>query len=104
MATLKIEFGLDSFGDEAKDRFIAPKISEIAEPKIPDISARRKYPLNVFIMNFQLSLTISNKKRQLIFNILRKVEDAFDEYGEGRKNLFSYVQSDKKRLYLILPR
>lgn len=98
MATLKIKFGLDSFPAETKDRLIAPKISELTEPNIPDITASRIYPLNVFIMNFELSLAISNKNRQLIFNILRKGQDAFDEYCEGRENLFSYTRSDKKKV------
>lgn len=96
MATLTIEIGLDAMTPEAKDRMIAPKISQLTIPEIPDISEQRKYPLNAFIFNFELSMTVSNKRRQLIFNIIRKVQDAFDEYCEGRNDLIAYVESDKK--------
>ena len=96
MATLKLQIGLDSLDNETKDGLIAPKISEITTPKIPDIRPKRKDPLSVFILNFQLSLTISNKTRQLLFNTLRRVQDAFDEYCEGRENILSFAQSDKK--------
>ncbi len=96
MATLTITIGLDAMTDDAKDRLIAPKIYQLYAPKIPDIFPQRKYPLNAFIFNLELSMIISNKRRQLVFNIIRKIQDAFDEYCEGRNDLISYVGSDKK--------
>jgi hypothetical protein len=63
---------------ETKDRLVAPKISELSAPNIPDISTRRNYPLNNFIMNIDLSLVLTNGVRQATFNFIRNAEAAFD--------------------------
>lgn len=98
MFTLTIKLGLDVMVDEVKDRLIAPKISQLESPQIPDISEKRTYPLNAFIFNFDLSMVVSNKNRQLLFNIIRKIGDAFDEYCFGTISLKNYVESDRKSI------
>jgi hypothetical protein len=82
----------DGMPAETKDRLIAPKISELSAPNIPDISTRRNYPLNNFIMNINLSLVLTNGVRQATFNFIRNAEAAFDTYCDGRKALFDYLQ------------
>jgi hypothetical protein len=77
--------------DDAKDKFIAPKISRLAVPAIPDISAEWEHLLNTFISNFDLALVLSNKQRQLVFNVIRKADDAFEEYCRAAGSLKDYV-------------
>jgi hypothetical protein len=91
MVTLRIQYGLDAMPDDTKDKLIAPKISKLAAPAAPAISAERKPLLNAFISNFKLSLSLSNKNRQFLFNVIRKAEDAFDEYCRAVDSLGEYV-------------
>ena len=91
MAKIKIRFGLDTMTNGAKGKFIAPKLSRLTAPDVPDLSADRAYLLNCFILNFELALTLSNKHRQLVFNVVRKSEDAFEEYCQAASNLRDYL-------------
>lgn len=91
MGTITFTFGFENMPDDTKDRLIAPKISLLSNPTIEDISEQRKYPLNTFIFNFQTSLMMKNKYRQLVFNLIRKSCDALDEYSEGYKNLSAFI-------------
>jgi hypothetical protein len=91
MAILTMRFGIDTMTDDTKDKFIAPKISALKAPALPDITAERRYLLATFILNFDLSLIMSNKHRQLIFNVVRKAEDAFNEYCQGADSLRQYI-------------
>src|SRR6266481_9075853 len=62
-----------------------------------DLRRRRTYPqsekplLDAFILNFTLSLTLSNKNRQFTFNVIRKAQDAFDEYCRAVDSLKEYA-------------
>lgn len=91
MVTLRIRCGLDTMADDAKDKFIAPKISHLGAPAVPDISAEWGHLLNAFILNFDLALALSNKHRQLLFNVIRKADDAFEEYCRAASSLRDYV-------------
>jgi hypothetical protein len=91
MAILKMHSGLDTLPDDTKDKVIAPKISRLRSPAAPDISAERKPLLNAFILNFELSLTLSNKNRQFTFNVIRKAQDAFEEYCRAVDSLKEYA-------------
>jgi hypothetical protein len=91
MVMLRIQYGLDAMPDDTKDKVIAPKISRLAAPTAPEISAERKPSLNAFISNFKLSLSLSNKNRQFLFNVIRKAEDAFDEYCRAVDSLTEFV-------------
>jgi hypothetical protein len=92
MAKLVLRFGLDTMVPSAKDRLIAPRISTLSELSLPDIASEKKNLLGAFVFNFDLSLTVSNKHRQLLFNVIRKAEDARDEYERGAGSLRAYVQ------------
>jgi hypothetical protein len=95
MAKLIFQFGIDAIPDETRDKVIAPKLSKLARPRVVDISAERKHPLSVFILNMDLSLVARNKHRQLIFNIVRKAEDAFDEYCLATNSLRAHLTAPK---------
>ncbi len=88
---LTIRYGLDTMPADTKDKFIAPKISALKAPTAPEISAERRPLLNAFILNFKLSLTLSNKNRQFTFNVIRKAQDAFEEYCRAVDNLKEYI-------------
>ncbi len=76
---------------DAKDKFIAPRISRLAAPAVPDISAEQRHLLDAFIVNFDLALALSNRHRQLLFNVIRKADDAFDEYCRAASSLKDFV-------------
>lgn len=81
---------------DTRDRLIAPKISELLAPNLPDISGSRKYPINGFISNPHLALALSNRIRQACFNFLRNAEAAFDEYCDARTALLSYLLAKRR--------
>ena len=93
MVKLTVYFPLETMTENAKNALIAPKISEFVSPGIPDIFERRKYLLNAFILNVELSITIKNRHRQLIFNMIRKVEGAFSEYCRARECVYDYIKA-----------
>lgn len=93
METIRFVFGLDSMVPETKNFLIAPKISELNAPILPDISAARGYPLSAFVLNIDVSLILPNLKRQCCFNFIRNAEAAFEEYGEARAALLSFVEN-----------
>jgi hypothetical protein len=95
MALLVIRSGLDRMVSDAKDKLIAPKISLLRKPSVPDISADRRQLLCTFISNDRLSLGVSNKHRQLLFNLARKAEDTLEEYCLGADNLRGYIAAPK---------
>jgi len=72
MVEIRIKFDFSSMVPETKNKLIAPRLSELVAPKLPDISRNRKYLLNAFILNFDLSLVLPNVLRQLYFNFIRK--------------------------------
>jgi hypothetical protein len=98
MAILRIHGGLDAMPDDTKDKVIAPKISRLRSPAAQDISAERKPLLNAFILNLKLSLTLSNKNRQFMFNVIRKTQDAFEEYCRAVDSLKEYVSAGRLTL------
>jgi len=95
---LTIRYGLDTMPDDTKDKIIAPKISKLRSPAAPDISAERKFLLNSFILNFKLSMGSSNKNRQFTFNVIRKTEDAFEEYCSAVESLKAYIADGGPKL------
>jgi len=91
VAKLVIRFGLDSMVPEAKDNFIAPKLSQLTAPKLEFVPAERRQYLTVFILNTDLTLRMSNLLRQCCFNFIRKAEYALDEYCSGASALRQYI-------------
>jgi hypothetical protein len=98
MAKLVIRIGLDSWPDVTMDNFIAAKISNLTGCGAPDISKNKKHVLNAFIMNHKLALSLNNSSRRLIFNFIRKVEIAFDEYCVARDSIIDYVAAKDQRV------
>ena len=91
MVTLTITFGLDAMVDSAKDKLIAPKISKLTAPLVPDLSPLRKDLIATFILN-DLQWVVSNRNRQLLFNIIRKAEDAREEYCLAAESVKNHVR------------
>jgi hypothetical protein len=46
MAVLQIRSGLDTLPNDVKDKIIAPKISGLTKPGVPNMSPERRYLLN----------------------------------------------------------
>lgn len=89
--TLTFRSAIDGMLPETKDQFIAPRISELLAPTLPDISSNRQHPLNDYISNYQLFLSQRNITRQCCFNFIQNAEAAFDEYCAARTSLLEYL-------------
>lgn len=98
MARLVLRFDPDALGDTARDNFIAAKISKLRYCGAPDISGNKKAILPAFIRNHRLALTLKNESRRLVFNFIRKVEIAFDEYCAARDALIEYLTQRDQRV------
>jgi hypothetical protein len=81
----------DGMYPETKDRMVAPKISELIGPNVPDISSEKKTPINDFVSNHRLFFSQSNITRQCCFNLMQNAEAAFDEYCAARTALLEYL-------------
>jgi len=77
-----------------RDKLIAPRISELTEISIPNITANRRRIIDIFIFNFPLSLKLSNYNRQLYFNIIRRCEASFEEYCLARESLLKHISDN----------
>jgi len=77
----------------ARDTFVAPGLSEITAVGAPDLRNEAKGWINRFILTTVIKLGKEYRPRQLILHTLRKVEGAFQEYGEGREFLEVYVNN-----------
>jgi hypothetical protein len=80
------------------DNFIAAKISKLKDCRAPDISKNKKYILNGFIMNHKLAVSLNNNSRRLVFNFIRKVEIAFNEYCLARHAIIDYLAANDQRV------
>lgn len=97
MARLHIRIVLDAMPDNTKDALIAPKISQLVSPEIPEIAAD-KHLVGIFVLNPKLAIGISNKNRQLLFNLIRKADDATGEYMAAAEDLNAFLQGRKLAL------
>jgi hypothetical protein len=95
---LTLRFGIDTIPDTTKDKVIAPKISKLHAPRIPEIGAEKKHLLGAFILNFDLYDRLSNKQRQLLFNVIRKAEDTLYEYGRAAESLKLFITNREFRV------
>jgi hypothetical protein len=80
----------------ALDRFVAPDISKFTKASIPDMSDTSKeqeYWVGNFILNTLFRVTVDERTRQALFNLLRRAESAFREYGLARERTLTYLQN-----------
>jgi len=83
------------------DKFIAPRLSELAKVGAPDLhSCTKEYGnwVDNFILNTIFRVRIIKRNRQLVMYFLRKVEGAFQEYHEGRNFLENYIKNRNKAI------
>lgn len=80
----------------AKDRFLAPKLSQLTACKAPVLGVAPTASaawLPGFVFTSALRVTIGEPQRQLIFNFLRRVDTAILEYTRGQDALMAYFNA-----------
>ena len=93
MVKLRVNVPIRALTAGVQEVLIAPKITRIDNPAIPDLSGSKRYPVNVFISNFLTAFGLPNFGRQMVFNYVRRAEDALDEYLMAREQLLRFVNS-----------
>jgi hypothetical protein len=78
----------------ALDNFVAPKISEVASCEAEPMTEECNF-LSGFILENLLQDRYPNDKRAILFNFIRRVEQAFYEYEQGRTNLQAYIKEPR---------
>jgi hypothetical protein len=75
------------FTSYAKDKFIAPFMSQFTDADIPDMSqfsSEASCWISNFILNSMLLANLKDPKRQFVFNFLRRAEAAYEQYELAR--------------------
>lgn len=81
----------------ARDTYVAPKLSKLTTcgaPEITDWQDRARGSLADFIIVSMLRVTFTESDRQYLFNIVRRVEGAIEEYANARTHLLAHLAAD----------
>lgn len=78
----------------ALDNFIAPKLSELQSCDAEPLTEQCNF-LSGFILGNLLQVRYPHDKRAILFNFIRRVEQAFYEYEQGRTNLQAYIKEPR---------
>jgi len=87
----------------AKDKFVAPKLSQLTECNAPDMSNyddQCTHWVANFALNSMLRVTVKQPQRAFFFTFLRRAETAFYEYENARRCLLEYIE--QKDLHKVL--
>jgi hypothetical protein len=85
----------------ALDKFVAPKLSELTECNIPDMSTHSSQSdswVGNFILNSIFTFQGNSLFTQYAIYVLRRAEAAFREYRNARLTLFNYVNNQQKNV------
>ncbi len=92
--------GSAKLSNYALDKFVAPKLSELTECNIPDMSnhfGQADHWVTNFILNSILRIPVEPKPKQYIIFFLRRAEAAFREYQNARRTLVAYVKYGREK-------
>jgi hypothetical protein len=78
----------------ALDNFVAPQLSELKSCGAEPLPEPCNF-LNSFILTNIFQMGYPAEKRSLLFNFIRRVEQAFYEYDQGRTNLRAHVEEPR---------
>jgi hypothetical protein len=82
----------------ARDKFIAPEMSEFTAASIKDMSevgAMQGFWMTNFLLNTIYRTEMDALPRQVLFNFLRRVESAFREYSFARERTLAYLDNNE---------
>lgn len=79
--------------NEAKDKYVAPHLSEFTSASIPD--AEGSEWLKSYIINSTLRGRFEGNHYSYAFTFLRRAEAAFNEYSLAREQTLAYLASEK---------
>jgi len=85
----------------ALDKFVAPKLSELTECNIPDMSTHSSQSdswVANFILNSIFNFGANSEFTQYAIYFLRRAEAAFREYGNTKITLYNYVNKQHKNV------
>jgi hypothetical protein len=78
----------------ALDNYVAPRLSELRSCGAEPLPEPCNF-LNSFILTNIFQMGYPTEKRSLLFNFIRRVEQAFYEYDQGRTNLLAHVEEPR---------
>lgn len=87
--------------DYALNNFVAPKLAQLTRNSAPEVVSQVQQSQNWipnFILNSMLRVNVSDENRKYIFNILRRVSNAINEYDNGRNMLESYLSEKRETI------
>jgi hypothetical protein len=87
------------FSAYARDKFVAPGISEFTQASIPDMSGasdQQDYWVRNFMLNTILRVQIDERTRQTLFNFLRRAESALREYELARERTLAHLRNTEE--------
>jgi hypothetical protein len=81
------------------DNKVAPELSKLKDPSIPDLSEYLKYGwLNALILRTTLKMTLSDQGRSNLVNFMRRTEASIEEYEAARAALNDYLAGPREVL------
>lgn len=89
-----------SWSKHVLDNYMAPKLSELTECGAPDLPSPKNL-MGSYILNRIFVVEYRPEVQRLVFNFIRRVEHAYREYSEGRRQLAAYVASDRGTMVLL---
>src|ERR1700674_1746820 len=78
----------------ALDNFVAPKLSELTSCNAEPLPEPCNF-LHEFILSNLLQARYPSDRRAILFNFIRRVEQAFYEYDQARFNLQAYIEEPR---------
>jgi len=87
------------FSDNLLNKLVAPGISELKRGSVPDLMSRFPHCthwVEIFLLNAFIGATLVGTTRAVVLNFLRRVENAFLEYTEARRNLNAYTRGSRQ--------
>jgi hypothetical protein len=78
----------------ALDNFVSPRLSELTSCGAKPLPEPCNF-LNGFILGSIFHVRYPNDTRSILLNFIRRVEQAFYEYEQGRTNLRAYIEEPR---------
>lgn len=92
----------DGMNDPRYDQYFAPGISDLSSCNAPDLSAVRRPCVLQFVINANFKRVVPDRDRALLYNFVRRANNALSDYSHGLENLSHFIDSRKSdfRTYL----
>jgi len=89
--------------NHARDKFIAPEMSQFTSATIRDmsrVSAQQEHWLSNFILNSIFRVSLASPHRQQLYNFLRRSQSAFKAYALAREATLKFLDDRETHRYI----